>query len=263
MAQPYNIIDFDMQIGRQKPETIRHPDNHCPFCHPEELTDIIATDGPIILLRNKYNVLSGTEQYVLIESDACDSDIPVYTPAHMQRLLRFGLYHWQKMLGSGQYTDVVFFKNYGPLSGGTIRHPHMQLVAFPHLEQPLAVQPEEFAGETIIRESGVEFNISVSPRIGFWELNIIPPAGDIADEKIIASMSHFLQVGTHYLTRHFHNGRVQSYNIFFYHLHGQIYGKIMPRFATPPLFVGYGIHVRPTNIKATVAEIQHLYWAKE
>nr|WP_143188107.1 DUF4931 domain-containing protein [Selenomonas ruminantium] len=260
---PYNIIDFDMQIGRQKPETIRHPDNYCPFCHPEDLTDIIAADGPIILLRNKYNVLSGTKQYVLIENDVCNSDIPTYSPSHMQRLLRFGLYHWQKMLTSGQYDDVAFFKNYGPLSGGTIRHPHMQIIAFPKLETPLSIHIEEFTGETITRENGVEFNISTIPRIGFWELNIIPPPGMIEDELTIATMSRFLQIGTHYLTHRFHNGRVESYNIFFYHLQSQVYCKIMPRFATPPLFVGYGVHVRPTNISATIAEIQRIYFAKE
>lgn len=262
MAIPYNIIDFDMQIGRQKPETIRHPDNYCPFCHPEELTDIIATDGPIILLRNKYNVLAGTEQYVLIENDVCDSDIPTYSNSHMQRLLRFSLYHWQKMLDSKRYAEVAFFKNYGPLSGGTIRHPHMQLVAFPKLDQPLAVHLEEFAGELIARENGVEFNISSTPRIGFWELNIIPPRGPVTCETTIAAIARFMQAGTVYLTRHFHNGRIQSYNIFFYRLDGQIYCKIMPRFATPPLFVGYGLHVRPTNIKETTKELQRLYFAK-
>ena len=258
MNLPYNLIDFDMQIGRQKPETIRHPDNYCPFCHTDKLTDIIAADVPIILLRNKYNVLSGTEQFVLIETDKCHSDMPDYTPEYMQRLLTFGLHHWQRLLNSGRYCDVAFFKNYGPLSGGTIRHPHMQLVAFPQLTQPLAALPEEFAGIVIAREHGVEFNISTTPRIGFWELNIIP--AEIDTPAAIASLAHFIQVGTAFLTRNFHQGRVQSYNLFFYQLKGQVYVKIMPRFATPPLFVGYGIHVRPTNIPAMVAEIQRLYF---
>ena len=258
MNLPYNIIDFNMQIGRQKPETIRHPDNYCPFCHTAELTDIIAADGPIILLRNKYNVLSGTDQFVLIETDKCQSDIPDYTPEHMQRLLRFGLHHWQKMLNSGRYADVLFFKNYGPLSGGTIRHPHMQLVAFPELAQPLAVLPEEFAGELITSAGNVEFNIATTPRIGFWELNIVP--ADINTPAAIAAMAHFIQTGTSFLTRHFHQGRVQSYNLFFYQLQGKVYIKIMPRFATPPLFVGYGVHVRPTNIPDMAAEIRQLYF---
>ena len=259
MALPYNIIDFDMQIGRQKPETIHHPDNYCPFCHEDELSDIIATDGPIILLRNKYNVLAGSEQFVLIETDICQSDMPDYTPQHMQRLIRFGLHHWQKLLHSGKYADVVFFKNYGPLSGGTIRHPHMQIVAFPKLTQPLTAYPEEFTGEIITSEHGVEFNISTSPRIGFWELNIIPT--EIESPEAIAAIAKFLQAGTNYLTRHFHKGRVQSYNLFFYQLHEQIYAKILPRFATPPLYIGYGIHIRPTNIQEAVRDIRKICFA--
>lgn len=258
MAIPYNIIDFDMQIGRNKPETIRHPDNYCPFCHPEELTDIIATDGPIILLRNKYNVLSGTEQFVLIETDICQSDMPDYTPEHMQHLIHFGLHHWQKLLRSGKYADVVFFKNYGPLSGGTIRHPHMQLVAFPHLQQPLTVYPEEFAGEIIARENNVEFNISTTPRIGFWELNIIP--AEIESTKAVNTIAKFLQIGTAYLTRHFHKGQIHSYNIFFYQLKEQVYAKILPRFATPPLYIGYGVRVRPTNIQEATQEIRRIFF---
>ncbi len=261
MNLPYNLIDFDMQIGRQKPETIRHPDNYCPFCHTDELTGIIASDGPIILLRNKYNVLSGTEQFVLIETDACHSDMPDYTPEHMQRLLAFGLQHWQKLLNSGRYADVAFFKNYGPLSGGTIRHPHMQLVAFPQLANPLSALPEEFAGEPIAREHDVEFNISTTPRIGFWELNIIPK--EIESPASVAAMARFIQAGTGFLTRHFHQGRVQSYNIFFYQLNGQVFIKIMPRFATPPLFVGYGIHMRPTNIYEMAAEIQRICFSEQ
>jgi hypothetical protein len=51
----------------------------------------------------------------------------------------------------------------------------------------------------------------------------------------------------------------QSYNIFFYHRSGQVYIKLMPRFATPPVFVGYGIRVRPTNIDEMVREIRNLY----
>ena len=136
----------------------------------------------------------------------------------------------------------------------------MQLVAFPHLAQPLTVYPEEFAGEIITSENGVEFNISTNPRIGFWELNIIP--SEIESTEAIHTIAKFLQIGTEYLTRHFHKGQVHSYNIFFYQLKNQVYAKILPRFATPPLYIGYGVHVRPTNIKEATQEIQRLYFHK-
>ena len=63
-----NLIRFDMKVGRNKPENIIHRENDCPFCHPEGLTDIYATDeGGIILLKNKYDVLENAV-YVLRKS---------------------------------------------------------------------------------------------------------------------------------------------------------------------------------------------------
>ncbi|WP_429877890.1 DUF4931 domain-containing protein [Fictibacillus sp. NRS-1165] len=32
---------------------------------------------------------------------------------------------WKKSIQSGHYQFVIFFKNHGPYSGGTLRHPHM------------------------------------------------------------------------------------------------------------------------------------------
>ena len=58
----------------------------CPFCDVENLTGILATEGNIILLKNKYNVMVPSDQLVLIETDQCESDIPDYTPEHMHRL---------------------------------------------------------------------------------------------------------------------------------------------------------------------------------
>ena len=59
-----NLLDFDMQIGHKKPETIIHKENQCPFCDREHLTDILATDGELILLRNKYNVLDVLREHI-------------------------------------------------------------------------------------------------------------------------------------------------------------------------------------------------------
>ena len=251
----HNLIDFDMTIGRQKPVTMFQEKTHCPFCDREHLTGIIDREDSIILLRNKYNVLKGTEQFVLIESDACHSDMPDYSKEHMQKLIRFGIRHWQEMLRSGLYEDVLFFKNFGPLSGGTIRHPHMQLIGLPKLESPLAVHPEEFAGPVIYANTQVQMTISAHPHIGFWELNLIMDACTAAS---LATLANYIQLGTDYLTRHFHNG-CNSYNIFFYHQEQKLFVKLIPRFATPPLFIGYNIRIRPANYQDIVKEFHSIY----
>lgn len=120
-----NLMGFDVSAARQKPETIRHKEESCPFCDREHLTGVIETEGDMVFLRNKYNVIEGADQFVLIEGRECHSDMPSYTKEHMHALIRFGLRMWQQLKESGRYEAVLFFKNYGPLSGGTIRHPHM------------------------------------------------------------------------------------------------------------------------------------------
>ena len=170
-----NLAHFNTDIGRQKPENIIHSNAACPFCATDKLTDIIATDGDIILLKNKYNVIEEADQFVLIEGRDCDADMPNYTRDHMHRLIAFGMGHWAQMRASGKYDTVLFFKNYGPYSGGTIRHPHMQLVGFPTFQQELAFRRVEFEGLTVDERDGVTLNLSTTPRVGFWELNIVPP----------------------------------------------------------------------------------------
>ena len=72
-----NRVRFDISVGRNKPENILNKENACPFCHPEGLTDILSTgEGGIILLKNKYNVLTDADQFVLIETDRCGVDMP-------------------------------------------------------------------------------------------------------------------------------------------------------------------------------------------
>ena len=249
-----NLIKFDTDIGSTKPENIIHSENDCPFCDVEHLTDIIDTDGDIIFLKNKYNVVKGADQFVLIEGSECSVDMPDYSNEHMRRVIRLGLKYWKRLLECGKYEEVLFFKNFGPMSGGTIRHPHMQLVAFPELKSELLFFPEEMHGVVIRQEKGVEINVSNCPRIGFGEINIIPQIdGDID------TFADFIQVGVHYLTHYFRRN-LTSYNIFFYHEGKQIYVKLIPRFATSPYFVGYNIRFLPNNIERIANEIKQIYF---
>ena len=252
-----NIVGFDTSVGKDKPRTLTDDDTPCPFCDVAHLKDIVDRQGSIILLKNKYNVIKGAEQFVIIESDVCHSDMPDYTAEHMRRLFAFALRHWRLMLKSSRYEAVLFFKNYGALSGGTIRHPHMQLVGFPRIDKKLFFGDErEFFGIDIAERNGVLFNVSTYPRIGFGELNIVPQKDFSSD-----TAADFMQIGVDYLTKHFVKG-CGSYNIFFYDNGGngdRFFAKIMPRFATPPLFVGYNIRFVPSNVAQIAEEIRTIY----
>ena len=247
-----NLAHFNVSIGRQKPENILHSDVPCPFCDTSKLTGIIERDGDIILLKNKYNVIEEADQFVLIEGKDCDADIPSYTSDHMRRLIAFGMEHWSQMRASGKYDTVLFFKNYGPYSGGTIRHPHMQLVGFPAFRQELAFRRSEFEGLTVDERDGVVLNLSTQPRVGFWELNIVPD-----DARATATIADYIQIGVDFIKNAFRRP-LTSYNIFFYNDGADIFIKIMPRFATSPVFIGYNIRLLPSNL----VEMRNLMRAK-
>ena len=53
------------------------------------------------------------------------------------------------------------------------------------------------------------------------------------------------------------------YNIFFYSDHGRMRAKIMPRFPTSPLFIGYNIHFRPNNLEAIAADVKQIYFKEK
>ena len=249
-----NLVKFNTDIGRIKPATLVHADNACPFCDVEHLTGIIETDGDIIFLRNKYNVIEGADQFVLIEGSQCEIDMPDYPKDKMRRVVKMGVRQWQNLLASGKYQDVLFFKNFGVMSGGTIRHPHMQLVGFPQLKSELLFDEVELRGIFIAARDGVEFNISNCPRVGFGELNVVVERGGSLD-----ALADFLQVGVHYV-KNFFNRNSTSYNIFFYRRDGKIFAKVMPRYATSPYFVGYNIHFLPNNVERIAKEIQQRYF---
>lgn len=269
-----NLLDFNISVGRTKPRTMQGMPHQssCPFCDVTHLTDILATEGNIILLKNKYNVMLPSDQLVLIETDVCESDMPEYTPEHMHRLMNFALRHWLTMLNSGDYQAVVLFKNFGPLSGGTIRHPHMQIIGFPSLQPELMYDEREFAGIEVIEQDGVTVNIATQPHVGFTEINVcLTPAAytdkvTFAEGKAISpaplprpaainKLADYIQGSIAYL-RDVHQRNNFSYNLFFYIYEGRIHVRIMPRYPTSPLFIGYNIHLSPTNREQTAADLR-------
>jgi ATP adenylyltransferase/5',5'''-P-1,P-4-tetraphosphate phosphorylase II len=247
---------FNTDIGIQKPENIRNKQQACPFCTREELTDILEEDGPIILLKNKYPVLENTFQTVLIETDHCEAELSMYEPEHLHRLIKFGLKHWLEMEKNPDYKSVLFFKNHGPLSGGSIAHPHMQIIGLRDTDYYEDVKEEYFDGILIEEKNGVRFNLSTKPRVGFYEFNVQMP-----DSEYRKEFSEYLQIAPHYILNHF-PFKGASYNLFFYHLDRKIYVKIVPRFVTTPIFIGYGIAQVPNNLEWMVGHVQSVYFNK-
>lgn len=251
---PGNHLGFNVNIGKNKPENIINTQAKCPFCDRDSLTDILDQSGELLLIKNKYHVLQDSYQTVLIETTKCDSDISKYTKKHLHELIQFGVRHWLAMIDSQKYKSVLFFKNHGPLSGGTIRHPHMQIIGLKTVDYHTTFDPLEFCGIPIDRNDGVELNISTYPRIGFSEFNVTTN-----DNTKLERIADYIQIAIQYLLTRF-NHRCRSYNLFFYLMDGFIRVKIMPRFATSPLYIGYNIHLVPNNLKHIARDMQDIYF---
>jgi ATP adenylyltransferase/5',5'''-P-1,P-4-tetraphosphate phosphorylase II len=245
---------FNTSIGIKKPDNIRNTQLPCPFCARDQLSGILVEDGPILLVKNKFPVLENTYQTVLIETDTCEAELSTYEPEHLHRLIEFGLKHWLEMEESGVYESVLFFKNHGPLSGGSISHPHMQIIGLKEVDYKENTSEEYFEGIEINERNGVRFSLSTKPRVGFYEFNV-----QMSDSGYVEEFGEYLQMAAHYILNHF-PFKGTSYNMFFYHLNGEIYVKIVPRFVTTPIYIGYDIPQVPNNLEWMVEHVKSLYF---
>ncbi|MET3195036.1 DUF4931 domain-containing protein [Gottfriedia sp. OAE603] len=250
------LLQFKMDIGIKKPENIVNKTVKCPFCDRENLTDILDTSGSIIYLKNKFPTLEDTLQTVIIETDDCDGDISKYSQSHMNELLNFAVQKWEEMEKTEEFKSVIFYKNHGPLSGGTLNHPHMQIVGLKNIDYKKKITDIYFEGIKIFLKEGVELNISTHPMMGFREFNII-----IEDRSYLSEMAVLLQIVTHYLLNNFYNG-LNSYNLFFYKWNGKIICKVIPRFVVSPLFIGYSISQVTNQLDVHKNQILKLYKAE-
>jgi ATP adenylyltransferase/5',5'''-P-1,P-4-tetraphosphate phosphorylase II len=250
-------LHFNTSIGLKKPENIRNFDAACPFCERDQLSDLIDVDGPIILLKNKYPVYENAYQTVLIETDDCQAEFSAYTREHLHRLLRFGIMHWLELEETGRYRSVIFFKNHGPFSGGSLKHPHMQIIGLDDIDYKEKVTHDMFTGIVIAETNGVRFTLSTRPRIGFYEYNIEMNDASGYQERF----SEYLQMAVHYIMNYF-PFEASSYNIFFHHIGDKIYAKVISRFVTTPLYIGYGLPQVPNNLEWMANELRRIYFAE-
>lgn len=250
-------LRFNTHIGKDKPYTIGNQGDPCPFCDRSQLAEILDERHPIIFLKNKYPVLENTFQTVIIETDQCDAEFSTYPPEHLHTLMRFGVEKWQELIASGEFTSVVFYKNHGPHSGGSLRHPHMQIVGLQAIDYRENIVETDFQGIVLDAEPGVEFNLSTHPRMGFTEFNVV-----LRDRDRLDRMADYLQVATHYVLHRFH-AQCSSYNMFFYEYAGGIAAKVIPRFVVGPLFVGFSIPQVTNRLEEIADTVWREYFGPE
>lgn len=246
-------LRFNTHIGREKPYTIDNREAECPFCDRSRLAGILDDQGDILYLVNKYPVLEDTFQTVIIETAHCESELSTYPREHLHRVMRFGVAKWLEMARDPRFASAVFYKNHGPHSGGSLRHPHMQIVGLHQVDYRQNVLAQDFEGLAIAPGDGVEFNLSTHPRVGFTEFNVI-----LRDPAEIDRMADYVQVAAHYTLNGF-NQYCSSYNLFFYELEGAIAAKLIPRFVMGPLYVGFSIPQVTNRLEEIVEAVRDRY----
>lgn len=228
---------FDVNIAKDKPNSYRKVKNNsgCPFCDPAGLTHIFRREGGMIWLLNKYSTLHDTFQTVLIESCKHQGDITSYSVDYNRALMRFSLSCFNQVNNSGKFRSVLWYKNYGPHSGGSLEHPHMQIVGLKKLDGYQFIGPSAFAGITLYQHNGLEVNVCTHPVQGYIELDF-----NLLEESSIDEWSDWIQSGAKYMLQVLSNGRCDSYNLFFYPRSDRgICAKLISRFIVSPYFVGY------------------------
>ncbi|WP_125980512.1 DUF4931 domain-containing protein [Loigolactobacillus iwatensis] len=229
-------LKLNSQISQRKPENVVHLNNRCPFCDTNSLTNILASDNDIIWLENKYHTLENTWQTVIIESGNHFGDISNYSQAHNHKLFAFTLACWQKAAENKKFKSILLFKNHGPLSGGSLGHPHLQLVGLEQQDGYSEINSTNFQGTIIAKNQFIELNISAQPIMGSTEFNLI-----INATSALNWLADYTQVITRYIITSYFQGKFDSYNLFFYHRANQIICKVVPRFIVTPYFAGYKI----------------------
>ena len=248
-------VEFLNHISEDKPNDFLKKDVECPFCKREELSDIIEEKGPFILLKNKYPTLSKSVQLVIIEGYECNTNMSEYKSEYLYELIRFSVKNWFKIEKKEEFKSVILYKNHGLNSGGSLKHPHMQIIGFEDVDYKMKLKEEYFQGIEIYKNEICEVNLSDKPMSGFSEFNI-----RISDDLYgLRDLSYALKKIVHYILNNFVY-KCDSFNLFFYHWNEEIICKVVPRFITSPLLLGYGIKQYPSCSGDIAKKLKDMYF---
>jgi len=248
---------FLNDINKDKPNSFANTDIECPFCNRENLEDIIDMNGPFIILKNKYTTIADTCQLVIIETYECDINMSDYSDEYITNLMRFSIKHWLRIEESNEYKSVIFYKNHGPRSGGSLKHPHMQIVGIKNIDYKKNIREDNFEGILVYKSETCTVNLSTKPVNGFSEFNIIMKD----DLEAIEEFSCNLRKVVNYVLEDYFV-KCDSFNLFFYHINGEIICKVFPRFVTSPLNLGYGIRQVSNKSEEIAEDLKELYFAE-
>ena len=250
-----DYLIFLNSININKPNDFYGNCGKCPFCDRKKLKGILKEDGPFLLIENKYNTLKNTRQLIIVETYDCSMQMGDYSEEYMKKLMRFSIENWLELEKSEKYKSVIFYKNHGIRSGGSLKHPHMQIVGLHTIDYKENIKKENFDGISIFKSKFTTVNLSTKPINGFCEFNIIM-------EDTLKSIDEFscnIRKVVDYILNHYF-APCDSFNLFFYHYDKKVICKVMPRFVTSPLVLGYKIKQISDEIEEIAKKMKRLYF---
>jgi ATP adenylyltransferase/5',5'''-P-1,P-4-tetraphosphate phosphorylase II len=227
-----NPVFFDLHIGKDKPYSSKH--DPCPFCHPESLTHILKEEKDLIWLMNKYPVFHDTWPTVIIETARHDADIPDYTPEKLHQVITFGVTQWLQLSSRKDFRSVLYFRSHGPHSGGSLAHPHSQIMGMYHTDYQENITRENFDGPLFHEDADCYASLSSYPISNMAEFTIT-----LKKDGRLEPFADTLQKVIQFILRDFPIP-IDSYNLFFYKMKN-IHVKVFPRHIASPLYLGYKI----------------------
>lgn len=234
-------ITFNLSIGSRKPHS--GTQKICPFCHPEKLTHIMEKEGDLIWLMNKFPVFENTWPTVIVETSDHNGELSTYDSQKLHQVISFGISHWLELEKEKKFKSVIYFRNYGPGSGGSQRHPHSQIIGLTDYDYRNNISEENFMGSLVHEDEDCFANTSDYPLSGMGEMNVT-----LKKDGHLKNFANTIQTLARFILHDFPLP-CTSYNIFFYHTK-HISAKIFPRYSASPLYMGYRItHVMDKESK--------------
>lgn len=239
-----NWIALNTDTHHQKPDTYRS-NSPCPFCNKAGLRAekrIVQEKEGMVLIRNKYPVLENTDPYVIVETDNCDTQFHNTTKEKALHLFEFSFAAYKNMRRA-EYQDVLFFKNFGPFSSGTIQHAHMQMIGlYDNKLSPFDMR--HTIGEVIAEQNGTRLILSTLPMNEGYEWYVVG--------KDIETLATFSQLTSSFIVDNF---PTKSYN-FTFHYDDLYVIRITPCMRHTPLFLGYRLSQVPSDISEMCRRIR-------
>lgn len=229
-------LTFNLDVARQKPDN----SGECPFCRQQVLGKELGRDGSILWVENLYPTMADCYQTVVIESDWHEGDIPDYEPSHNRKLFAFLYKGFRQLQATGRFASVLLYRNFGPLSGGSLRHPHSQIIGLTELDGYAKIKPSYFEGLVVQAKANGRAGITLStdPIMGYCEFNI-----SISHPAELDNLADACQQVLRYLKTDYFPTHDLSYNLFFFEQGEGLVVKVLPRLVASPYFLAYGIRM--------------------